>query len=116
MKLEVDGIEVPCVIGERPDERHRTQLLRVDVALEIGAAAAESDELSDTVDYAALAARIRAALQKARCRMIERAARVALDVCRAEPQVAGARVRVEKRGTVPGLASAAVTLDWPTAR
>ena len=54
MILELNGIDVECIIGERAEERTRTQRLLVDVRLEIGDAAAESDELSDTVDYAAL--------------------------------------------------------------
>ena len=35
MTLRLNGIEVLCVIGERPDERTRLQKLRVDVALEV---------------------------------------------------------------------------------
>ena len=54
MKLELNGIDVECIIGERPDERMRPQRLRVDVVLTIGDRASETDELADTVDYAAL--------------------------------------------------------------
>mgnify|MGYP003329076712 CR=1 FL=1 len=61
-KLKLNGIEVDCVIGERPDERTRLQKLRVDVELEIPDRAAETDALGDTVDYAALAEKVRAAL------------------------------------------------------
>ena len=35
MRLELNGIDVDCIIGERSDERTRTQRLRVDVALTI---------------------------------------------------------------------------------
>ena len=55
MTLKLNGIDVDCVIGERPDERTRLQTLRVDVELEISDVAADTDSLSDTVDYAALA-------------------------------------------------------------
>ena len=106
MTLRLNGIDVDCIIGERPDERTRLQTLRVDVELE----AAETDELSDTVDYAALAARIREALSAAKCRMIERAAKVVRDVCLSEPKVLGAKVRVVKSGAVPHLESAEVVL------
>ena len=111
MELRLNGIEVECVIGERPDERTRLQKLRVDVALEIADAAAETDELADTVDYAALAERIRAALVAARCRMIERAAKVAADVCCAGDKVRSATVTVTKRGAVPGLESASAVCE-----
>ena len=109
MELRLNGIEVECVIGERPDERTRLQKLRVDVALEIADTAAETDEIADTVDYAALAERIRAALVAAKCRMIERAAKVVADVCRADAHVLSVTATVTKAGAVPGLESASAT-------
>lgn len=113
MTLRLNGIEVLCVIGERPDERTRLQKLRVDVALEIPPQASETDGLADTVDYAALTDGIRAALVAAKCQMIERAAKVAYDVCCAAcAAVSGARplnVTVTKAGILPGLESAAVS-------
>lgn len=112
MTLRLNGLEVLCVIGERTDERRRLQKLRVDVELEIPAAAAESDRLADTVDYAALTENVRAALVAAKCQMIEHAAKVAFDVCAAECSAsAGARplrVTVTKSGAIPGLESASV--------
>ena len=106
MKLRLNGLAIDCIIGERPDERVREQELRVDVELEISDRAAETDELGDTVDYAALADRIRAALVAAKCKMIERAAKVVYDVCRTEAKVLSATATVTKAGAVPGLSSA----------
>ena len=108
MKLKLNGIEVACVIGERPDERTRVQRLRVDVELTVPDRAAETDELGDTVDYAGLAEKIRAALTAAKCKMIERAAKVVYDVCREDGKVGAAVVTVTKSGAVPGLESASV--------
>ena len=108
MKLKLNGVEVACVIGERPDERDRLQRLRVDVELTVPDRAAETDELGDTVDYAGLADRIRAALTAAKCKMIERAAKVVYDVCREDGKVGAAVVTVTKSGAVPGLESASV--------
>ena len=105
MTLKLNGIEVDCVIGDLPDERDRLQRLLVDVELEIPSTAAETDSLSDTVDYATLAESIRAALVAAKCRMIERAAKVVYDCLPTRT----ARVVVTKVGAVPGLASASVT-------
>lgn len=111
MTLELNGLEVDCVIGERPDERTRLQRLRLDLVLEIGGRAAETDELTDTVDYAALAEEVRQALVEAKCQMIERAARIALDVCLKDGKVGAAKVKVTKTGAVPHLESASVTLE-----
>ena len=111
MKLELNGIDVDCIIGERPDERTRTQRLRVDVVLTIVDAVTETDELSDTVDYAALTESIRAALVAAKCRMIERAARVVCDLCLADAKVSEANVRVTKSGAIEHLESAAAVIE-----
>lgn len=110
MKLELNGIEVDCVIGDLPEERNRLQRLKVDAALEIPDAAALSDDLADTVDYAALAERIRATLVEAKCRMIERAAYLAAQVCRGDARVISAEVRVTKTGAVEGLGSASAVV------
>jgi dihydroneopterin aldolase len=109
MLLELNGLEVDCVIGELPDERTRKQRLTIDVRLEIASESADSDDLSDTVDYATLGDAIRAALVSAECRMIERAAKVAHGICVSDPKVRSAMIRVTKAGAVPGLASATVS-------
>lgn len=106
MTLELNGIDVECIIGDLPEERGRPQHLAVDVAIEIVDDVADSDSLDDTVDYATLSERIGSALKAARCRMIERAAKVAHAVCMSDERVISARVRVTKTGCVPGLRSA----------
>ena len=110
MRLRLEGIDVDCVIGDRPDERVRTQRLLVDVELAMGDAAVETDDLADAVDYAELTERIRAALVEAKCRLIERAAKVVRDVCMTDPRVDAARVSVTKAGFVPHLGSATAIL------
>ena len=110
MRLRQEGIDVDCVIGDRPDERVRTQRLLVDVELAMGDAAVETDDLADAVDYAELTERIRAALVEAKCRLIERAAKVVRDVCMTDPRVGAARVSVTKAGSDPHLGSATAIL------
>ena len=111
MKLELNGIDVDCIIGERPDERTRTQRLRVDVVLTIDDKVATTDELADTVDYAALTEGIRTALVSAQCRMIERAAKVVCDLCLKDAKISAAKVRVVKSGAIPYLESAAAVIE-----
>ena len=111
MKLELNGIDVDCIIGERPDERTKTQRLRVDIVLTIGDTAAETDELADTVDYAALTEGIRAALVAAKCKMIERAAKVVCDLCLKDAKVLAAKVRVTKSGAIAHLESATAVIE-----
>ena len=107
----MNGLTVDCVIGERPDERTRTQRLRVDVVLVIDDRAAETDELSDTVDYATLTEKVRAALVAAKCRMIERAAKVVCDLCLKDAKVLAAKVRVTKSGAIAHLESASAVYE-----
>ena len=106
MKLLLNGIEVECVIGERDDERLRLQRLRVDLVLEIPDDATQSDALEDTVDYAELTELIRATLTEAKCRMIERAARLVAEVCIRDPRVRSVEAHVTKHGAIPHLESA----------
>ena len=111
MRLKLNGLDAECVIGERADERNRLQRLRVDVELDVPETAAQTDELSDTVDYAALTERIRSALVAAKCKMIERAAKVVAEVCLSDEKVATVRVSVVKAGSVPHLESAEVVYE-----
>jgi len=110
-KLELCGLEVSCVIGDRAEERVREQTLVLDVSLALDiAAVAKSDALEDTVDYVSLAENIRAALRAGRFKMIEAAAACAAQVCMDAPKVSGVTVRVEKAGAVPGLRAAAAVV------
>jgi dihydroneopterin aldolase len=115
MTLELNGIDVDCIIGDLPEERVRTQRLWVDVRLSIPDRSAQSDCLGDTVDYAGLTERIRNALAAAECRMIERAAKIVHDVCVADAKVRSATAKVTKSGAVPHLASASATYRLPPA-
>ena len=110
--LRLNGVEVACVIGDLPEVRQREQRLVVDATLELDlSAAAASDALSDTVDYAALTRRIRERLRGAKCRLVERAAALALEECLAGSRVTRATVSVRKADCVPGLASAEVVFS-----
>ena len=111
MKLELNCIDVDCIIGERPDERTGTQRLRVDVVLTIDDKVTETDDLADTVDYAALTEGIRGALIEAKCRMIERAAKVVCELCLADAKVSAAKVRVTKSGAIEHLESASAVVE-----
>lgn len=111
MKLKLNGIEVDCIIGERPDERIRRQRVSIDVELTISAEAADSDRLEDTVDYAMLTERIRSALILSKCKMIERAAKIVYDICISEEKVNSAVIAIRKAGAIANLESAEVVYD-----
>ena len=110
MILEINGIEVECIIGELPYERKTPQKLLVDLKLTIADDAAHTDRLEDTVDYAALADKVRAALVEAKCRMIERAAYLTAQTSLLCNNVLAVEARVVKSGAVRGIASASATV------
>ena len=110
-QLDLCGIDVDCIIGDRPEERLTPQRLVVDVRLDVTGDADRTDRVEDTVDYAVLTEEIRTALVEARCQMIERAARLVCETCRRHPAVSRATATVTKGGVLPHLQAARVTLS-----
>lgn len=111
-QLELRGLEVRCVIGDRPEERACEQTLILDIVLTVDMSAVlASDALCDTVDYVAVADDVRAMLIARQFRMIESAAECSAQVCLRHARVEGVCVRVEKAGVVPGLRAAGVTVE-----
>ncbi len=112
--LFIENIQVPCIIGDLPQERERETVLRVDAEIRCDTrAAALADDLQYAVDYAAAARRIAAALREAKCRLLECAAEIAARECLADPRVESVRVRVRKAGAVEGVEAAAVEVERP---
>ncbi len=73
--IELQDISVACVVGTRPDERLRTQEVRVSLAAYGDVRkAASSCRLRDTLDYAALYAAVRFILGTSRFSLLETAA------------------------------------------
>ncbi|MBP5511101.1 MAG: dihydroneopterin aldolase [Kiritimatiellae bacterium] len=109
--LRLQGLEVSCIIGDLPAERHHEQVLTVDVSLLLDLRkAAASDALSDTVDYATLVEEIRSRLRAEKCRLLERAAHVVAEVCLCAAGVRSATICVTKREVIPGLRAAVVEI------
>ena len=112
--LKLNGIMVECVIGERPDERTRTQKIRVDVEMEIPETACTTDRLEDTVDYVAVKDAVTKALVEAKPQMIERAAYLAWKaiydtlkgVATSRDGLRPVQVTITKYGAIEGLESA----------
>lgn len=111
-QVELCGLEIRCVIGDRPEERVCEQVLVADAVLTVDLSdVLASDALHDTVDYVAVGEEIRAALVAGQFRMLESAAEYAAQVCLRQARVEAVCVRVEKAGAVPGLRAAAVTVE-----
>lgn len=109
-RVELRGLRVVGRHGVLAEERLRAQPFELDVDLVLDvAAAAESDDLADTVDYAAVVAAATRVVEGEHCRLLERlVVRVAEAVLELDTRVAHVTVVLRKlRPPVPAdLASA----------
>ncbi|MDQ2825372.1 MAG: dihydroneopterin aldolase [Actinomycetota bacterium] len=100
--------------GALPEEQDRAQPFEVDVDIAVDlSAAGASDELTDTVDYGAVAVGVERVVTGGHHRLLERLARrIGDDVLAMDPRIASVTVTVRKlRPPVPvDLASAAVSM------
>lgn len=95
--IEISGLRVFGHHGVHQAERERGQTFVVDVGLDLDVSvAAASDDLAETVDYAALAGRVADAVADTRFRLLEALAGHIAELCLADARVAAARVRVAK--------------------
>ena len=103
--IELCGLRVVGTHGVLPEERERAQPFEVDIGLEVDLRpAGRSDNLADTVDYAAIAGAVAAEIGGAHADLLEhlaeRIARAALQT--GGPTVLGVFVAVRKiRPPVP---------------
>ena len=109
----LEGLRLECILGDLPHERTFPQELFLDLELTCDELpATRTDALADTVDYVAVAERVRTALIAARCRMIERAAQLAAEAAFAcdpriafacDPRIRAVRVTLRKPHALPGV-------------
>lgn len=110
MILRLENLRVECILGDLPEERVTPRENEIDLELVGDFPAVKTDNLVDTVDYAALSRKIEAVLIEAKAKMIEHAAYLVKELCLKEPYVTDVKVTIRKRGTLPKLAAASFTL------
>ncbi|MEM1414615.1 MAG: dihydroneopterin aldolase [Myxococcota bacterium] len=110
--VRVEGLQVDCVVGVYPHERHASQPLHVDLALELDTrAAGDGEKLGLTVDYAFTAAQVVFLLRSCRFRLLETAAQALAGHLLAPPSpgvkraaVQACTIRLTKPGALRGFA------------
>lgn len=103
-QIYIRQLKLKAMIGVYPRERKTPQPVIVDLVLHIDLqVAGRSDQLKDTVDYAALVERVRRAVAKSRCQLIEALAAHIADLCLRVPRIAAVDVTVAKPGALPGV-------------
>ena len=109
-QIHIRQLKLRAVIGVYPSERKAPQVVIVDLALHTDLrVAGRSDQLTDTLDYAALVTRIRKAVTKSRFQLLEALAEYIAGLCLREPRIAAVDVTVAKPGALPGI-DVAVTM------
>lgn len=103
--IQLRGLRALGTHGVLPEERDRPQPFEVDLDVEADLrAAGRSDEVSDTIDYGALAALVAAVLEGERCALLERLAERIAESVLADGRVRSVTVTVRKlRPPVPVL-------------
>ena len=109
-QIHIRQLKLNVVIGVYPREREAPQPVIVDLALHTDLqVAGRSDQLTDTIDYAALVARVRKAVAKSRFQLLEALAEHIADLCLREPRISAVDVTVAKPDALPGI-GVAVTM------
>jgi dihydroneopterin aldolase len=96
-RILIAGLRELGIHGVLPEERLRPQPFEVDVELHVDLAkAGSSDDLADTVDYAAVCDAVSRVVAQESYQLLERLAQRIADVCRSDPRVTGVVIEVRK--------------------
>ena len=109
-QIHIRQLKLSAVIGVYPRERKAPQAVIADLVLHTDLQeSGRSDQLSATIDYASLVARVRKAVAQSRFQLIEALAEHIAGLCLREVRIAAVDVTVAKPGALPGI-SVAVTV------
>jgi len=109
--IHIRDLRLRCIVGIRPEERHRKRALLVNVALQCDLrGAGRRDRIEATVDYSRLADDIVTRLDKSRFFLIEKVAEEIAGLCLRDRRVAAATVTVDKPGALRRARSVAVDI------
>lgn len=113
-RLELQGLELECIVGVRPSERRHRQRIRLNVTLELDlGVAGRSGRISQTVDYSRVADEIRHLLRFREYRLLEMATEeVSAMLLSVHPALRAVRIRLEKPEALRGRARGAAIEIW----
>jgi len=109
--IYLNDLRLEAKLGVPAWERALPQPVRLDLELEADLrAAGASDDVNDTVDYAAVADRLRAVAAEGEYHLLEALAERLAATVLAEFPVAAARLRLDKSGAVRGCGATGVAI------
>lgn len=110
-RIFVRGLMVEAEVGVYAHEKGSRRPLVVDLEITVAPhVQAETDQLSETIDYDTLVAHARAVASGEHLHLIETFAEMVAERLLSDPRVIASRVRVEKPGAVPGAACSGVEI------
>lgn len=109
-RISIHQLSIICIIGVYAGERAHAQEIFVDVDLDVDLeAAARSDDLAETVDYAAIAELLRSWARESEFLLIESLAVRGCELLLERwPALDGVALSVRKPSAIPGASYAAV--------
>jgi 7,8-dihydroneopterin aldolase/epimerase/oxygenase len=97
-RIGILGLRVDAHIGVTEEERARPQTLRLDVDITADLSkASASDDLADTIDYAAAVSLISETVRSSRCKLLEHLAYEVASVVSCMELVTGVSVAISKQ-------------------
>lgn len=111
-KIYITGIAVDAIVGIWDWERQIPQTIVIDLEMAADIArAAATDRIEDTLDYKAVAKRVRALVIESECRLVETLAERVAETVQSEFDVAWIRVRINKPGALRGARDVGVVIE-----
>lgn len=108
----IRDLKIETIIGINDWEREVRQTVSLDLEMATDIrGAADSDDISDTLDYKAVAKRIIGFVEESEFLLVERMAERISDILREEFGVTWLRLRVGKPGAVTGAADVGVVIE-----
>jgi dihydroneopterin aldolase len=110
-EISILGLALPTRIGVPEEERAGLQVLLADITVSPGKTFAQmKDEVSQTIDYAALALRLQACAMEKPRRLLETLADEMAEVALREFQARRVKISLRKK-ILPGVEAVAVSLE-----
>lgn len=111
-RIFIEGLQVEVLVGVYAHERDAAQPLLLDIELAYdNRRAAESDDVADTVDYAAVCADVRAFVAQCQPQLLEAVAEALAAHLLLAFDTAGVRLRIRKPKAAEALGAASVGVE-----
>lgn len=111
MKLILTDYQLNLDIGIHDFEIGTKQPMLVDITLEVDDDMANTDDISDTVDYDFLRDKISELIKSKRFNLQETLAKNILQICKSDPRVKKAKVYLRKTSVYPDAGSVGVEIE-----